>query len=752
MVVSEDDILVSVTIPQLIKDEFIKRGTFQLLPNGDPVLYTGGFAMVFPVIVDNKKWAFRCWRSTLSDSQQRYRLLWEYLNKKNLPYFCKGEFVEKGIVVNGNMMPTSRMEWVDGITLKEYIIKYKNSPSKIISLAEKFREMCIDLHINEVSHGDLQHGNILISETGSNVPVIKLVDYDSVYVPTMGSNFVDIITGLKDYQHPARYSKRHISSSKTDYFSELVIYLSLIAIAEKPSLCDKYQIEDTESLLFSNNDYKSIQSSEIYVDLLRLSDNVKFYLNLLIGYLSVNEIDSIEPFSVLDDIDTLKEEIKKNFTKAHRQNNIVAYETFLNKCPNTSYAQVYRSKAQEKLAELKEEELWTSATKLNTLASYCNYVSCSTKKIHIAEAKKKIEIYRWNTAIEHDTVEAYQAYLNYTDSGLHRDEAYAKIEELLWSRACHLKTEYAYRNYLILSTLKKYRGEAYGAIDDIYWHSAEVNDTVESYNEYLKKAQALIRQSGFVDTLNRYRAVQRLGELEEQLWDKLSKEDLIIGYEFYLKQFPSGKHTNECSKRIADLRAKEKEEELWKKARMNHSLTGYRNYLKDSTLKKYQLEALDKIAQYDEEAWQKASSLGTEESYRGYVGLFPSGIHRDEANRQIESIRSKAILKKGCGWILGIVIIICIIALCIVASSAPNGRSSGNSGPRVEQGTSGTSDKVNISQIENDVLRIINGAEVAKANGDPINYSRLREAENLLNQIKNSPKYNEYKSRINALK
>ena len=50
MVVSEDDILVSVTIPQLIKDEFIKKGTFQLLPNDEPVLYTGGFAMVFPVV------------------------------------------------------------------------------------------------------------------------------------------------------------------------------------------------------------------------------------------------------------------------------------------------------------------------------------------------------------------------------------------------------------------------------------------------------------------------------------------------------------------------------------------------------------------------------------------------------------------------------------------------------------------------------------------------------------------------------
>ena len=149
---------------------------------------------------------------------------------------------------------------------------------------------------------------------------------------------------------------------------------------------------------------------------------------------------------------------------------------------------------------------------------------------------------------------------------------------------------------------------------------------------------------------------------------------------------------------------------------MSHSLTGYRNYLKDSTLKEHQREALEKIAQYDEEAWQKALSSGTEDRYREYIELFPSGIHVDEANRQIESIRSKANLRKGCGWILAMVIIIGIIVLCIVASSAPSSRSSGNPGPRIEKGTSGTSNTVNVSEIESKVYSIIYGAERAKAN------------------------------------
>ena len=95
--------------------------------------------------------------------------------------------------------------------------------------------MCIDLHKNNISHGDLQHGNILICENRDGKPTLKLVDYDSLYVPTMGKKFKDSITGLKDYQHPARQTAVHVSSHKTDYFSELVIYLSLIAIAENPA-------------------------------------------------------------------------------------------------------------------------------------------------------------------------------------------------------------------------------------------------------------------------------------------------------------------------------------------------------------------------------------------------------------------------------------------------------------------------------------------------------------------------------------
>ena len=71
---------------------------------------------------------------------------------------------------------------------------------------------------------------------------LYLVDYDSFYCSDLKGE-QDIVKGLVDYQHPSRQENKYVSE-KLDYFSELIIYLSILAIAESPSLVDKYQVED----------------------------------------------------------------------------------------------------------------------------------------------------------------------------------------------------------------------------------------------------------------------------------------------------------------------------------------------------------------------------------------------------------------------------------------------------------------------------------------------------------------------------
>lgn len=75
MVLDIQDIINSVSVPALIKDTFIKSGTFARLKNGDIQACVGGFSIVFPVDVDGTKWAFRCWHHTLDNDQARIKLL-----------------------------------------------------------------------------------------------------------------------------------------------------------------------------------------------------------------------------------------------------------------------------------------------------------------------------------------------------------------------------------------------------------------------------------------------------------------------------------------------------------------------------------------------------------------------------------------------------------------------------------------------------------------------------------------------------
>lgn len=285
-----DDIVTSVTTPALILDDFIKNGTFHELPTGDVEMYTGGFTLVFPVDVNGEKWAFRCWYVDLGNMRSHFQTLSEVFSKLRLPYFCDFAYVDDGIVVEGKKYPTTRMRWIEGENLKKYICANRNDEKKLKNLANNFVKMINNLHEHHISHGDLQHGNILIDSKDE----IYLIDYDSVYVPELEGE-ADIIKGLKGYQHPKRGENKK-ANEKVDYFSELIIYLSIVAIAERPELVEKYQVEDSEQLLFTNNDFGDIENSQIYKDLMNMGGAFPILLKILVDYLNEDDIYDLIPF------------------------------------------------------------------------------------------------------------------------------------------------------------------------------------------------------------------------------------------------------------------------------------------------------------------------------------------------------------------------------------------------------------------------------------------------------------------------
>ncbi|MBL1209140.1 protein kinase domain-containing protein [Geminocystis sp. GBBB08] len=280
-------------LDKFVLDSVLKKGKAVRNPHNPNFLlsFSGGKAIVYQIQTNSKMYALKCWVSDLGDLKIRFQAIHEYLNKVKLPYFVDFAYQKEGILVNGQKYPIIRMEWIDGIGFKNFISNNIKNPVYIRDLAEKFLEMVTILHQNNISHGDLQHGNILIRKNGN----ICLIDYDSLYVPQL-SNEEDNIKGLPGYQHPNRQKLVKLSP-KSDYFSELVIYLSLLVISEHPQYWQK--IEQEERLLFSEKDLCNSRSAKIFGELAQLSDEIRYFTEQLKKCCQISDIEYLQPLEIL---------------------------------------------------------------------------------------------------------------------------------------------------------------------------------------------------------------------------------------------------------------------------------------------------------------------------------------------------------------------------------------------------------------------------------------------------------------------
>lgn len=278
----------------LVIDKHAQQGTFLRDDRGRLLAYAGGFSVVFPYCTNNgEKWAFRCWHADVSNTQRRYEIISESIRHSGLSFLTDFIYEKEGIIVDGTVYPTIRMKWVEGLPIKEYICNNRTSRGILNNLADDFIRMTREMHLKSLSHGDLQHGNILVDANGA----IHLIDYDSFYCPALKGE-PDNVTGLPDYQHPSRITNK-VVSEKLDYFSELIVFLSIKAIAAQPSLIDKYKIKDSDRMLFSKEDYLDLEHSEIYNDIHALGGEFREMLGVLKEYLCYHDIDYLKPFESL---------------------------------------------------------------------------------------------------------------------------------------------------------------------------------------------------------------------------------------------------------------------------------------------------------------------------------------------------------------------------------------------------------------------------------------------------------------------
>lgn len=309
----------------LILDPHAKRGSFCRDTRGRLLSFSGGYTVVYPYKVNSEKWAFRCWHTEMGNVRRRFEIIARAIKNTNAKYLCDFAYVDEGIIVDGKVYPTTRMRWIEGSKIKDYICSNKANKVLLEQLAKNFLTMVQDMHSHHLAHGDLQHGNIIVDISGN----LFLVDYDSFYCDEL-SGEPDIITGLKDYQHPLRRTNQ-IITEKVDYFSELIIYLSILGIAAKPELVEKYQVEDSEHMLFEADDFIHLHSSKIYQELHGLSYDIDMLLIILDKYLAASSLSDLRPFDIeLDEL--TKDPVIHSFTSSCGDKGLLGKDIALSWC------------------------------------------------------------------------------------------------------------------------------------------------------------------------------------------------------------------------------------------------------------------------------------------------------------------------------------------------------------------------------------------------------------------------------------
>ncbi len=232
---------------------------------GLPQPITGAFAAVFPMTTETgRQVAVKCFLNEQPEQQARYEAVADHLDAVDLAAFVDFDYQAEGIRVAGTDYPILKMEWVEGTVLNRFVREHLDAPDTLARLAETWADLMDALDGEELAHGDLQHGNVLVQAEGDDLQ-LRLVDYDTMYVPALdGRRSAEV--GHRNYQHPDRTDADF--GPFLDRFPGLVIHTALRACAAEPGLWNEY--DNGENLLFRDADFYDPEQSPLFDDLAAL--------------------------------------------------------------------------------------------------------------------------------------------------------------------------------------------------------------------------------------------------------------------------------------------------------------------------------------------------------------------------------------------------------------------------------------------------------------------------------------------------
>jgi hypothetical protein len=277
--------------PGAFSDPDLQAGIVDANALGLPRPRSGQMASVYKVFDGRKTWAVRCFNFRSDERAERYRAISDFLARSVNRYTVGFAYLPAGIVVDAQPYPIVKMEWVEGDLLDAYIGRHLGAPRVLGRLARSWVEMVRDLHALGMAHGDLQHGNVLVTSAGE----LKLVDYDGMFVPAF-AGWPSLEDGHPNYQHPCRGAKNF--GPQLDNFSAWSVYLSIVAVARHRTAWERLGF-GADALALRRSDYVCPSASATFAALDAAADADVRRIGHFVRSLLAREPESLPPLETV---------------------------------------------------------------------------------------------------------------------------------------------------------------------------------------------------------------------------------------------------------------------------------------------------------------------------------------------------------------------------------------------------------------------------------------------------------------------
>lgn len=248
------------------QDPILSQGIVRADPLGMPVVATGNVAVAFRMEAGGREVAIRCFTRSrdFPALARRYEALSALQQRSHMPGLAACRYLPEGLLVGARAMGIVEMEWIDGLHLHRYVARHLDRPETVHGLAEQWRVMMARLETARLAHGDLSDGNVLVNADGR----VRLIDYDGIYLPELADLPAGEL-GKTNYQHPSRLREGESGAGyygeNMDAFAALVIYLSLLAVADEPTRWARYH--EGDNLLFRQDDFEAPGATPLWDEL-----------------------------------------------------------------------------------------------------------------------------------------------------------------------------------------------------------------------------------------------------------------------------------------------------------------------------------------------------------------------------------------------------------------------------------------------------------------------------------------------------